>query len=383
MGGRGSRLAAIDRRIVVIAVAAILLAGGVAAVVFSSATVTLMVAAQKLQTDLQLQGSAYVFHDTSLSSFPTQALSATATGTQGGPATGQQQIAAIAATGEVVFVAASCGPMIPILAGTLIATSDGIQFMTNRPVSLCAGSASANVQATAVAAGAAGNVFAGTISGIVHPVPGVIVTNPAATTGGADARTATVIQQRDVDTARQQLLAQLDGQARANLTAQVQGQRLHLITSSTPQVTSQLDQAVGTETPAFSLSMTETLKGVAFSDEDVHQRLRATIMQRVPAGYTLTGDPIRTWFDVTAANDNGSVTLSGHGLAYTLPVVDRAAIERTVALKTRGSAAAELRRLPDVVEVRIDERPLPLPFMPPLSSRISINVFEIPGGRGT
>lgn len=57
MGSRGSRLAAIDRRIVMVTGAAILLAGGASVVVFSSATVTLMVTAQTIQTDLQLQAA--------------------------------------------------------------------------------------------------------------------------------------------------------------------------------------------------------------------------------------------------------------------------------------------------------------------------------------
>lgn len=379
MGRLGKRLPEIDRRLWIGGGVALVLAASALTVVLSSASVTLLVTAQKVQSDLQLQGSAHAFHDTSLTTFDTRALSVNESGTTAGQATGRKQIAAVPATGEVLFSEAPCTQSGAILAGTVVATSTGQQFQTGDVLTIGPGACTVDGKITAMAAGAAGNVPAGSITQVVqiqHAPPGILVDNLAATAGGADARSETFVQQSDVDAARQSLLSQLDAQARAALKDQAGSLLSHLIVSSSPQLTSQLDQPVGAQAPSFTLTLNETLTAAAFSDSDVHQRLRLAVESRVPQGYALTGDPIKTWFDVTAASEDGSMTLSGHGLAYALPVVDRNAVARGIALHGRGAAAARLRALPGVVEVRIDESPLPLPFLPPLSSRISIKILE-------
>jgi hypothetical protein len=379
MGSWVSRLAALDRRIQIGGGVGLVVLLALATFFFSSATVTLSVAAQKLQTDLQMHGSPGNY-DAAFETFDTRPLAATASDTVSAPATGQQPVAAIAATGEVVFTELSCS-QIPITAGTLVATSDGKQFQTREDVLLLAGNCSAHAQVAATVPGAAGDVFAGAIDKMVNPSPamsGVLVTNPVPLAGGAEARTATTIQQSDVDAARQRLLAQLDARARADLKNQAAG--WHLIASSYPQLSSQLAQPVGTEAPTFSLTVNETLKGVAFSETDVHHRLLTAIHVRVPAGYALTGDPIKTWFDITAANDDGTVTLNGHGLAYAIPTLDQAALTRTITLHTRGAATDQLMRVPHVVGVDIRESPLPFPVLPAFGSHISITVFAATGG---
>jgi hypothetical protein len=227
--------------------------------------------------------------------------------------------------------------------------------------------------------GNGGNVNAYSITQIPAPpsgVSGLTVTNPAPMAGGADARTATVIQQSDVEAVRTRLIQELDARARADLKAQAERWGYKLIASSYPGLTSQLDNSVGSEAPGFQLTVTETLKGVAYNDKDVHARLRMALRVRVPPGQALTADPVKTWYEVTAADESGTVRLDGHGQAYIVPVLDSSQVGRRLALDTRGGASSWLRSLPAVVGVQINETPIPLPWLPAQASHISIDVFE-------
>lgn len=90
-------------------------------------------------------------------------------------------------TGTGVPPAATQDVAIPL--GTIVQTNGGTQFQTTQAVTLVNGTTSINAPIQAVVAGAAGNVPANAIinivTGLVYPLS---VTNPAATTGGADAQ---------------------------------------------------------------------------------------------------------------------------------------------------------------------------------------------------
>ena len=77
-----------------------------------------------------------------------------------------------------------------LAAGTLVQTAGGIQFSTTQAVTLLLGQTSITVPAAATVGGTAGNVGASQItqiiSGLILPL---VVTNPAAATGGANAET--------------------------------------------------------------------------------------------------------------------------------------------------------------------------------------------------
>ncbi len=366
-----------DRRLAAAAGGLVVIALGAAAIAIPTATVTLSVAGTPVQADAPLVGFPGNYDATFLG-FNTHTLAADASQSQSAPATGRRPVPAVAATGEVVLTATSCGSPILVPAGTIVQTADGKQYATGASVTLCAPSASGNTQVAAVVAGNAGNVPAYSLIS-VPSLPSITVTNPDLLSGGADPRTATFVQQADVDALRQQLISTADAAVRSQLAQQVG--LSHMIVSSYPQFSAQISPPVGAEADTVSVTLTETLKAVAYSDPDVHARLREAIKVRVPPGFALTRDPIKTWYEVTAATEDGHVALSGHGLAYAMPVFDAAAITRAITGHTLGSARDRLGRLPDVVHIDISQRPFPLPWLPMRASHVFIDVFETPTSR--
>src|SRR5207248_1468511 len=126
-----------------------------------------------------------------------------------GVPTGQKQIAAVKATGQVTFTA-SCNGFacsIPIQAGTDVSTGSGTHYLTTRATTVqstlftCG---TATVPVSAVDGGAPGNTESDTVHYVNNNKPdGLLsVTNKAAIGGGADARTATVIQDSDINSIR-------------------------------------------------------------------------------------------------------------------------------------------------------------------------------------
>lgn len=107
--------------------------------------------------------------------------------------------AATKAAGQVT-VAGSPGTVIP--PGSLFATGAGVQFATTAEATIGAGG-TVNVDVEAVEAGTAGNVPAGTITGIPVAIPGVqSVTNTDPTSGGTDTETDAALLARLLERVR-------------------------------------------------------------------------------------------------------------------------------------------------------------------------------------
>lgn len=99
---------------------------------------------------------------------------------------GVDRVPAAAATGSVTFTGTT-GVVVP--AGTALARTDGVQYLTTAEVTLVAGTATAGV--VAAVAGATGNLTGGTLS-LVTPIAGVDASaqvTVAGLTSGADIET--------------------------------------------------------------------------------------------------------------------------------------------------------------------------------------------------
>jgi uncharacterized phage protein gp47/JayE len=125
---------------------------------------------------------------------------------------GVTRLAAAPAGGSVAFARFTATNQATIPVGTLVKTADGTQSFAvtidtgNAAYSaalgayvLAAGVSSLSVPVSAVIAGTAGNVLAGTVTTISAALPGIdTVTNPAAFTGGIDAESDAALRARFV-----------------------------------------------------------------------------------------------------------------------------------------------------------------------------------------
>ncbi|HZK74108.1 MAG TPA: baseplate J/gp47 family protein [Clostridia bacterium] len=160
-----------------------------------TASVKLSVPPQRLVVDVNLTGGQ------SGGDLKTQRIGATVTETQGGAAT-TVEVPPTFATGRVVFSCKPCSTGVTVDAGTLVTTSRTLGYATQLTV-VVTPTRSAAVAVRATATGASWNTAANTITVINNPPDSNLqVNNPSAIVGGADVRSAQVIQQSDFDSVR-------------------------------------------------------------------------------------------------------------------------------------------------------------------------------------
>src|SRR4029077_98813 len=190
-----------------IAAGVLIVLGLIAGIVYvPTANATLFVSGTPIKQDVTLLGVPGTA-SSSGNQFATQALHAEQSQSLPGTPTGQKQIPAQPSVGSVTF-SYSCAFFCDnqpkaIAAGTMVSTSDAKHYTTQKAISVASPHGSASVQVQAMVAGPSGNTDAHTINVIDNSRDfNLTVDNTAATAGGADPRTATIIQQSDLDGAR-------------------------------------------------------------------------------------------------------------------------------------------------------------------------------------
>jgi len=353
-----------------------------------TAAVTLSVEGTPLKADVQLLGSPTTPAG-STDGIPTQALHASESQTVQGTATGQTPVPPAPSTGTVTFTE-NCflfcaSGSISIPKGTDVSTSDGKHYTTQKVASVPSPHGSASAPVAAVDAGPAGNTDAHTISQIKNNQDDFLsVDNPQPTTGGADARTATTVQQSDIDSIVAAYAQTTVPKVQDELKAKASGQRLVFVGNGVaPTVAA--DHKVGDELQSpFNFNVTVTVAGdaVAFDEKKVKSMLRDALSRKVPPGSQLTENATLT-YDATGATRDGGINLNGHATGSYTPVFLESKIRAYLKGKSPSSAHAFLlQKLPNVVDVRIVQAPFSLPWLPLFSSRINLKVVEVAGSPG-
>lgn len=343
-----------------------------------TAAVTLSVQGTPLNADIQLLGSPTTAAG-STDGIPTQALHASESQTVQGTATGTKDVPAITSTGSVVFSSSCAFCFEDLRKGLVVKTDSGKKYATQKSASF-GPFGSATVPVAALIPGADGNTDHDTITTVEGGDPELKVDNPQATTGGADARTATIVQQSDIDSIVTAYAKDAVPRVQDELKAKASGQRLEFVGSGVaPTVTA--DHKVGDELQSpYSFNVTVTVAGdaVAFDEKKVKSLLRDALNRRVPPGSQLTENPSIT-YDVSGATKDGAITINGHAAGSYTPVFIEGNIRAHLKGKSPSSARAFLETLPNVVDARIVESPFSLPWLPLFSSRISLKVMEVAG----
>jgi hypothetical protein len=279
----------------------------------------------------------------------------------------------------VVF---TCSPSCPggasVPSGTVVATTGGVQYKTQGMTNIPSSGQSPSTTVSAATAGIAGNTGPNTVTVIVTPMPpNLHVNNPTAIAGGFEGRKAHVVEQPALDATRQTLSVK----AIADLAAQVQANAgaLTYATAGSPVLMITSDYQAGDETPAFTVTVTGTVRAVAFASSDAEALLRTALGNKVPAGFKLIAEqPVRTIYTIEAVSPDGQVTITGSSVGYAVPNVSA----HTLAMQLRGTSLGEARnriqhRMPNTgVDIRIT--PLALPWLPMFADHISLDVSLLP-----
>ena len=356
--------------------AAVLLVVGLLVGVLYLPTASAIVSVQgtPIKTDFTLLGAPGTAPG-SADHFATQALHVSQQQTYPGTPTGQKQIDAVRATGTVVFKNNS-GVRVDFVKRT-VSTPDGIEFLTQKEVdNVASGHSTPPIPVVAVNSGASGNVAAGKITVIEgNEDPFISVTNENATTGGADARTATIIQQSDIDGVRDVYAKDAVPQATDQLNSKAQGLKVVLVGSGV-QATATSDHKVGEEVPGMTITAKVAGDAVAYDEKVVNAMLKEALLHKVPQGSQLTTG-FTSKYEATGATADGHITLNGHVSGFYTPIFLEPAIRAHLKGMSPSKGRAFLQSLPNVVDARVTQSPFGLPWLPLFSSRITLKIQEV------
>ncbi|HXO59415.1 MAG TPA: baseplate J/gp47 family protein, partial [Candidatus Acidoferrum sp.] len=312
--------------------------------------------------------------------FATQAIHAEESQNLPGTPTGQKPIPAVAASGSVTFTE-SCfflctnGPK-PIPAGTMVSTSDGKQYATQKTVNVQSPHGSVSVGVSASVAGPNGNTDVHTVTNINNsPDDSLSVDNPSAIGGGADPRTATIIQQSDLDSIRDAYARDAIPRITDQLNSKAQGLKLVLVGKGV-QATATSDHKVGEEVPGMTVTVKVAGDGVAFDEKVIKQMLKTALERKISQGSQLTSN-VTTTYEAIDATTDGHITLNGHVSGFYTPVFLQSNIRGHLKGMSPAKAHAFLQSLPNVVDARVTQSPYGLPWLPLFSSRITLKIEEV------
>lgn len=381
----------LNRRPYYIAAAVVAFLGVIAAVLYlPTASVVMAVEGSALTTDVSLKGAPGT-QAGSTDSFPTQALNASESQDVQDTATLQKQIAALPASGQVVFSLSGC-PLcsLTIPKGVIVTTSDGKRYATQKSIDISAGftgSGSSTVQVVADASstgGSRGNTDAHTINNVENQHPKELtVDNSSALNNGVDSRTATVIQQSDIDSAVKAAGDVLAPKVTQDISTKANG--LHLVpVTDAPTSSYKSANKIGDEVQNFTLTVTYTQAAVAFDDHLVRQKILNALKLKLRPGYALTSNP-DTSYTVSNAAADGTITVTSHPKGYQARELSIPGLRAYIKGRTPSSASARLYGLQDVKvdKVVIHQSPFGLPWLPFFTSRIDVQIQEVTGTAGS
>lgn len=283
------------------------------------------------------------------------------------PATGIE-VTSEAATGSVRFRSENTLFDVPIPAGTVVATRDGIEFVTTSSVSLrrasfASGRTTISAPIEAVSPGPAGNVDSGTVRVLPDDLAAALITvnNPRPTSGGFRQEQLAVTQ-ADYDAALEILTGLLADELQARLADPATTPRgLTTFASSVhteePDSVPAAAEIVGTAGEEFSLGLEMPASVLAVNEALVGQVAAERLRAALGPGRSLVGDEVATSYAAGVVLGSAVVyRASASGQVYSEPDRDAllAAIKGQPISEARAIleqyGTADITLWPDVVD---------------------------------
>jgi hypothetical protein len=286
---------------------------------------------------------------------------------------GVHDTAATAGAGAELYTNNCPGVDVHMHAGQILSTSSGIQFVQQADVTVKE-SSTASVNILAAAPGAAGNVPDHTITNINNEqgfISGCFsATNTSATGGGADEVKKTFVSQSDLDAAAAQLEGDLRGTLIDDLSKQASNsEKLADTVDYSSKVSA--DHAANDAVDLFDVTVTMTGNGAVYNVDDVKAALKADLGKKVPAGFALTDNPVKSDFHVSQSTSDGHISFTGTAEGFIAPKLDFQKVKARLLGSSTASARIYLSTLP-IESADVKQKPFTLPLLPFLSSRIAI-----------
>ncbi len=277
------------------------------------------------------------------------------------PATGTKDIGT-KATGSITFFNKASSASVTLASGTTV-TASSKTFTLDKAVTI----PGATVSGGSVVAGqATGNITASQVGDgsnikndqfVISNQPALVYAT-GSTTGGTT-KTVTVLAQADVDAAVAALKADLTTKATEDIKSKAAKQTV-LDGSSWLTVTSQtVDQTVGAQVTSANLSMGVEIGEIAFDQSAANNAIKAVASKGVLAGQELivpSDKPITLTFKALA-EDKASMTVTASLNGFIVAKIDKTAVAKSVAHRSKASAITLIKNKYQAEEVRVTFRP--------------------------
>ncbi|GAC1379822.1 MAG: hypothetical protein NVS4B7_05780 [Ktedonobacteraceae bacterium] len=356
-------------------------------VIVPSADVTVTLPSHNYTLQMKLTATNTSRLDVLHHTLPAQTLGFDTSATGGGQADGRTTVGNKSATGFVSFTNSGSGQVI-VPTGTIIATKDGVQFVTQAEVP----ADGRPTPVLAATAGVAGNVASNTITAIPQDSlakiqqynPGVPVnlnvTNTSATTGGG-AGSATTVTTDDVNKVKTSLDIQLQKQVKNYLGKNTfpGDQAGKPILTETPVSTPAIGNITsdGTFTETLKLHMTVLVVRAADLQAAASAQLKdALSRQHSSEALVPQQQVILQQLKNTSPGDGNSIVLNFTALGQIAPQISEDAIRNQVLGKSIDNAKQALTGsggIPGVTNPQIAVSPDLFHWMPFLPQRINVH----------
>lgn len=260
-------------------------------------------------------------------------------------ATGKRHQDATRAGGNLLVFNGSFAPQ-TIDAGTVYTGRDGVQVATDQTITIAAANppyvGQATVSATAIHAGAHGNIQAGDIS----ITTATLQVRNSQFSGGQDARDFTFVTTGDIQQATHALIPLLLQSERGALGGQLQAGEDLTTPTCTPGVLS--SNHPGDEAASAQVTVSETCRAIAYSQQSLQtaaQLVRARLT-RPDTSYQLVGTIQITVRSVSIQDGNPTLTATLRGVG--VYQINESQVKTLVAGKPRLTAIQLLQQLPGV-----------------------------------
>ncbi len=175
-----------------------------------------------------------------------------------------------------------------------------------------------------------------------------VANNDAALSGGTS-KVVTVVSRADQEALVEALTRELIDKAKGELEASVGGaERLIDETIKTTLANKKFDQELDQESKELHGSITVTITGISYSENDTASLFADLVAAKVPSGYTLREGGAHVKASHVKVQKDGSITLTIEYQGQALPMFDTAAIGSRLAGKTFAQAQEDIKAVSGV-----------------------------------
>lgn len=343
------------------------------------ATITVFVTPRIIEKDKQVTFSTTAPTDASKGIIEAEFVSSSQDGSVTTQATGKKEIGD-KAKGTITIYNSSLSEGKTFSKGTVISTSNGIQFLLDNSASVASASgdpsspvpSTTTVSTTAKDIGKESNLPSGTKFSIAGFESTIIAKNNNAFSGGSK-KEVTVVSSDDVSKLLDDLPTNIQDAAKSSVKKQI-GNDKELLPEfiSTTISKKDFDKTIGQETISVTLKGTVLYQGLSYKKKDI-QELSKTTIQNTDTSSIVSLE--KTSYSVTKINNKNEteVTVTIHVKASLLPKIDNSQMGNELAGKSFSQAETTLKKLPSISDITIDLFP-PIPLLPHMLPRIGNHI---------